>query len=176
MPSEQEATLSGLQTAIQMEIDGKQFYLKAGKASQNEPGAKLFMTLAAEEDIHLQVFTDIYSKIKDNKQWSIGKISTHGSQKLQTVFKTALETFGQGYTPAKVELDAVKTGMNMENKTLDFYRNRSAKAAFNTEKQLYDSIAMQESEHFRLLQDYYEFLTNPADYFNKKEHLSVDGG
>jgi rubrerythrin len=175
MPSEQQATLSGLQTAIQMEIDGKKFYLQSAKASQNERGAKILKTLAAEEDIHLQVFTEIYNKIKDNKQWPEVKIATHSTQKLQTVFKTAMEKLGKEYTPVTAEIDAVKTGMDMENKTLDFYRNRSSKTAFIAEKQLYDSIAMQESDHFRLLQDYYELLSDPAGYFVKTEHTSMDG-
>jgi rubrerythrin len=175
MPSEQEAALSGLQTAIRMEIDGKEFYLKSSKASQNERGAKLFKTLAAEETIHERVFTEIYNKLKTKQQWPDTKIPAHNTKKLQTVFRTAIEKIGKEYTAAKAEIDAVKTGMTMENKTLDYYKNRGAKAAFPAEKQLYESFAGEESGHFRLLQDYYEFLTSPADYFNKMEHSSVDG-
>jgi rubrerythrin len=175
MSPEQEAALSGLQTAIRMEIDGKEFYLKSAKASDNERGANLFKTLAAEETIHQQVFTEIYNKLKAKQQWPDTKIPAHNTKKLQTVFRTAIEKLGKEHTAIKAEIDAVKTGMEMENKTLDFYRNRSAKAAFDAEKQLYDAFAGQESEHFRLLQDYYEFLTSPADYFKKTEHTMMDG-
>jgi len=175
MPSEQEAAFSGLQTAIQMEIDGKEFYLKAGKTIRNEPGSKLFQTLAAEEDIHQRVFTEIYNKLKSKQQWPDVKIPAHDAKKLATVFKEAIEKLGQGHTALKVETDAAATGMEMENKTLDFYKKQSAKAAYPGEKQLYDAFSMQESEHFRLLQDYYEFLTSPADYFKKKEHTMMDG-
>jgi rubrerythrin len=176
MSSEQDAALSGLQTAIQMEIDGKEFYLKASKASENERGAKLFKTLAAEETIHERVFTETYNKLKTKQQWPDTKIPAHNVKKLQTVFRTAIENLGKEHTAIKAELDAVKTGMDMENKTLDYYKQRSAKAGFPAEKQLYDSFAGQESEHFQLLEDYYEFLDNPAAYFVKKEHSSVDGG
>ena len=54
--SEQARTMKALQTAIQMEIDGKAYYLKASQQSGNELGKKLFRTLAAEEDIHRQEF------------------------------------------------------------------------------------------------------------------------
>jgi rubrerythrin len=175
MSSEQEATFSGLQTAIQMEIDGKEFYLKSSKAIRNEPGTKLFQTLAAEEDIHQRVFTEIYNKLKSKQKWPDVKTPAHDTNKLPTVFKAAIEKLGKDHITMKAELDAVKTGMEMENKTLDFYKNRSAKAGFSAEKQLYDSFAGQESEHFRLLQDYYEFLTSPADYFKKTEHTMMDG-
>ena len=54
MAKEQDKTLGALQTAIQMEIDGKEFYLKASRASNNELGKKLLRSLASEEDIHRQ--------------------------------------------------------------------------------------------------------------------------
>ena len=176
MSPEQEAALSGLQTAIRMEIDGKEFYPKESKASENERGAKLFKQLASEENIHQQVFTEIYNKLKTQQQWPDTKIPAHNTKKLQTVFRTAIEKLAKDHTTTKAEIDAVKTGMDIENKTLDYYKERAAKAGFPSEKQLYESFAGQESEHFQLLQDYYEFLDNPVAYFIKTEHTSVDGG
>ena len=41
MAKEQDTTLKALKTAIQMEIDGKEFYLEASRASKNELGKKL---------------------------------------------------------------------------------------------------------------------------------------
>jgi rubrerythrin len=66
--------------------------------------------------------------------------------------------------------------MDMENKTLDFYKSRSGKATYDAERQLYEDLAIQEGEHFRVLLDYYEFLKNPAAWFVQKEHHSLDGG
>ena len=83
----------------------------------------------------------------------------------------------KSHEPAlKEELDAVKTGMDRENKTLDFYNARSKKTTLEAEKQLYESLAMQESEHHRVLLDYYEFLKNPASWYVQKEHTAFDGG
>jgi rubrerythrin len=74
------------------------------------------------------------------------------------------------------ELDVIQTAMAMENKTFDFYRSRSGKATYDTEKQFYEELAVQEEEHHRILLDYYEFLKDPADWFTQKEHHSLDGG
>ena len=38
MANEQDKTLKALETAIQMEIDGKEFYLEASESSGNELG------------------------------------------------------------------------------------------------------------------------------------------
>ncbi len=69
MVKEQDKTLQALQTAIQMEIDGKELYLKASEKSHNELGKKLLQSLAAEEDTHRQKFEEIYGAIRSRKDW-----------------------------------------------------------------------------------------------------------
>jgi rubrerythrin len=176
MAKEQDAAIEGLQTALQMEIDGKEFYLKSSKASQNDLGKKLLKNLAAEEDIHRKVFENIYRDIKNKKGWPEIKFTGDGGQGLRTVFAEALDKMDKSVNAMPAELDAVKTAMGMENKTYDFYISRYTKAAYDGEKELYESLSAQESEHYRVLQDYYEFLNDPAGWFVKTERTSVDGG
>jgi len=176
MPGEQDTTLEALQTALRMEIDGKEFYLKVSKASKNKLGEDLLKKLAGEEDIHRQVFQDIYNTLKNKKGWPDIKYRGDGGQALRTVFAEALENMDKKTTSIEVELEAIRTGMDMENKTLDFYNRRSKQTSYAAEKQLYEAIAVQEGEHYRVLMDYYDFLQDPAQWFVKKEHTSVDGG
>jgi rubrerythrin len=176
MTGEQDTTLGALQTAIEMEIDGKAFYLKASQASQNELGKKLLERLAAEEDDHRKVFESIYKNISTEKSWSEKAFKGDGGRGLRTVFALALETMDKDVKSIATELEAIQTGMAMENKTFDFYKERSGKAKYSAEKQFYEEVAMQEEEHFRVLLDYYEFLKNPAAWFVEKEHPSLDGG
>ena len=60
MTDEQERALKALKQAIQMEIDGKEYYLKASQKASNELGNRLLQSLAAEEDIHRKAFEDIF--------------------------------------------------------------------------------------------------------------------
>lgn len=175
MSHEQEATLAGLRVALKMEEEGKAFYLEAAEASGNELGSKLFRKLAAEEDIHREVFKHIYEKIKAKNQWPDAGFTPDQGKTLKTVFAEAMEKIDKQYKANNAELEAVKTGIDMENKTLDYYRERSGKTILESERELYDSLAAQESEHSRLLQDYYDFLNDPAAYFVKTEHTSMDG-
>jgi rubrerythrin len=177
MAGEQDTTLGALQTSIKMEIDGKEFYLKASQVSQNELGRKLLEKLAGEEDIHRQVFENIFKNIGAQKSWP-EKVTYHGDggRNIRTVFARALETMNQDVKAITTELDAIQTAMAMENKTYDFYKKRSGQSHYNAEKQFYEEVAMQEEEHHRVLLDYYEFLKNPAAWFVQKERQSVDGG
>lgn len=176
MAKEQSTVIKALKTAIQMEIDGKEFYLKASRASQNELGKKLLNELAAEEDLHRKVFEDIYQDISAKKGWPSGKFRTDGGKGLRTVFATALEAMDRNVKAISTEIDAVQTAMEMENKTYDFYRSLGGKAAYEAERQFYEALAVQEEEHYRVLLDYYEFLKNPEAWFVQKEHPSLDGG
>jgi rubrerythrin len=176
MAKEQEKTLGALKTAIQMEIDGKEFYLKASESSQNELGKKLLKQLAAEEDIHRKVFEDIYRDIGAKKGWPEGKFRPDGGRGLRTVFARAIEDMDRNVSAIPTELDSVQKAMEMENKTYDYYRGRIPKAAYDAERQFYEALSIQEEEHHRVLLDYYEFLKNPAAWFVQKEHPSLDGG
>lgn len=176
MTSEQDKTLEGLKIAIQMEIDGKQYYLKAGQESGNELGKKLLERLASEEDTHRQKFENIYNAIKAKKGWLAVDFQPDGGKMLRTIFARATERFGSKAKVLETELDAIQTAMGMENKTFDYYIRQGAGATHDAEKDFYYAVASEEREHYLILLDYYEYLKDPAAWFVQKEHPSLDGG
>ncbi|MFC2066467.1 ferritin family protein [Chloroflexota bacterium] len=176
MVTEQEKTLQALQLAIKMEIDGKEFYLKASEESSNELGKKLLKSLAAEEDIHRKVFEGIYDAIGRKNTWPRVDFQSDGGKGLRTIFARATEGKVSDIKASATELDAVQTAMAMENKTYDFYKGLSQKATYDAEKDFYDALTAQEREHHIILADYYEYLKDPAAWFVKTEHPSLDGG
>ena len=176
MESEQNKTLKALQIAVQMEIDGKEYYLKASQESKNELGKELLKSLAAEEDTHRQKFQEIYSAIQSKKAWPVSDFQPDGGKRLRTILAKATEEMRSTMKPLATELDAVQTAIEMENKTYDFYKSNSKSASYDTERDFYETLATEEGEHRLVLLDYYEYLTNPAGWFVSKEHPSLDGG
>ncbi len=151
MVTEQNKTIEAVQIAIRMEIDGKEFYLKAGQASGNELGKKLLLALAAEEDFHRQKFVQIYDTIRSKQAWPMIVLPPYRSKKLNTVFAAASKTVGSKVKILSTELGAIAKAMEMENKTYDFYQSQSQKATHKAERELYQSVAAEEKEHHRLL-------------------------
>lgn len=176
MVTEQAKTIGALQAAIRMEIDGKEFYLKASQASNNELGKKLLKSLAAEEDVHRQVFEEIFRTISDQKAWPKTGFQTDGGRGLRTIFARATEEMDASINTMPTELDAVQAAMALENKTYDFYISQGRTATQDAERDFYEALAVQEGEHYRILLDYFEFLKDPAAWFVQKEHPSLDGG
>ena len=176
METEQDKTLEVLQIAIQMEIEGKEYYLKASQKSSNELGKKLLQSLSAEEDIHRQKFEQIYDAIRSKKSWPVTDFQPDRGKRLRTVFAMATKEIGTKVNAPDTELDAVQTAMDMENKTYDFYQNQGKDATYDAERDFYETLAAEERAHHLVLLDYYEYLKDPAGWFVKKEHPSLDGG
>jgi rubrerythrin len=174
MEAEQGRTLEALRVAIQMELDGKEFYLKASRESGNEMGRKLLASLAAEEDLHRQTFEEIYRSLTAKKGWPETHLQTDGGKHLRTIFAQA--GAGSGVGAQATELDAVKTAMEMENKTYDYYQAQGQTASYGGEREFYQALMAQEREHYLVLLDYYEYLRDPAGWFVQREHPSLDGG
>ena len=176
MVAEQDKALEALQIAVQMEIDGEEFYLKASQESSNELGRKLLQSLAVEEDFHRQKFEEIYDAIRSKKAWPKTDFQPDRGRRLRTIFARAIEEISSDVKAPATELGAIRTAMDMENKSYDFYRSQGESAAYETERDFYQTLAAEEREHHLVLLDYYEYLKDPAGWFVKKEHPSLDGG
>jgi rubrerythrin len=83
---------------------------------------------------------------------------------------------GSNIKALATELDAIQTAMGMENKTYDFYKSQAEKAKYDAETGFYESLAAEEREHHLILLDYCEYLKDPAGWFVRKEHPSLNGG
>lgn len=168
-------TERGLSIAIQMEIDGKEFYLKASRKSSNELGNKLLQALAREEATHRQRFEEIYNASKGSKEWPRANFEPDGGKRLRTIFANATETMEHSFQTPPSETEAIRIAMDMENRSYDFYTSQSSSTTSAMEREFYNTIAGEEREHHFVLLDYLEFLKNPQDWFTRMEHHSLDG-
>jgi rubrerythrin len=173
---EQSQTLEAIKFAIQMEIDGKEYYQKASRQSDNKVGRELFEWLAAEEDKHRRIFGSIYNAIRKQKAWPEVGIQHRQGAILDTVFSKEMKVAAPTVKATNAELDSIAKAMEMENRTREFYNSQDQKAAYDALKKLYSALAAEEEGHYLTLVDYREYLIDPAGYFRKAEHHSLDGG
>ena len=176
MEDEYGKTLEAIQFAIQMEIDGKEYYQKASRESGNKVGRELFEWLAAEEDKHRQRFEDIYNTVKEQKSWPEVNIQPRKGDILNTLFSEAMRASATDVKAASTALDTIAKAMELENKTERFYTSQGEKAVYDAERKLYTSLAAEERGHYLALVDYREYLIDPTGWFRKAEHHSLDGG
>ena len=174
--TKQEKLVEALQTAVAIEIDGRECYREATAGSKNEAGRKLLESLAEEEDTHLHKLETIYNNINANKSWPAINFEPGAESKLKSIFTNACQATGVDVEGADTELDVLKTALDKEKKSYDFYERQAQKAIYGVERDFYKKIAAEEKEHELALLDYYEYLIDPAGWFVKTEHPSLDGG
>ena len=175
MENEQARTIEVLQLAVRMEVDGKEFYQKASQKSSNKLAKGLFQQLANEEDVHRKKFVEIYEALKRGKNWPDVKPPSEKGKKLKSLFSEATKTLGSKVKVGESELEAIKTAMDMERKSYDLYHSRSEESTLPVEKRFYKTLAGEERGHHLALLDSFEYLSDPAAWFTKKEHWSLDG-
>ena len=171
-----ESTTQALELALKMEKEGREFYLKAGQKSKNGLGTKLFLSLADAELEHMEKIKRIYETLRNTASWPEGKTSFAKGKLPHTVFAEALDNLGELVKVTADELEALRTGMDMENKSLLFYLDRSGQSASSGEKQFYQALVAEERGHYMLILDSYEYLLDPQAYFVRTEHHGLDGG
>jgi rubrerythrin len=174
--SEQERILRAITMAIEMELDGKECYLTASEGSTNEAGTKLLQSLAEEEDNHLQAFEVIYNSIRKGRDWPPIDLRTDKAVAIRDTLVKTCQALGVSVGGTSSELEAVKLAIDKEKKSYDFYEKQASKALYDTEKSFYEALAREEREHELSLLDYYDYLADPAGWFVKAEHPSLDGG
>jgi len=176
MDNRVEETARALETALQMEIGGKEFYLKSAGASSNELAKRLFDNLAEQEDVHYRIIQQLHEKVVSQGGWPEVETAFKHGKSLKSVFREAVEAMGQEPKVASTELDAIKTAMGMEDRSYSFYRSRAEEAATPAERAFYEALTAEERTHYLTLVDSYDYLSDPQGWLTKTEHWSLDGG
>ena len=174
--SEQTESMTGaLETALQMEVEGKEFYQKTGQKSVSPLVQELFKNLAAQEDVHYRRVEEVHAAVKTGNKWPEKESTFERPRSLQAVFKDAIEKMGAHFEVPSAEVEALKMAMNMEDKSYSFYRNREEEAVSPAEKAFYKALTGEERVHYLTLQSSHEYLSNPEGWFTMKERWSLDG-
>lgn len=175
MSTAESRLIEAVKFAIQMELDGKAFYLDAAKNSGNQVGNELFSWLAVQEDHHRQTFENIYQAIVDKKGWTHEAVKPAKGVKLGTIFAEAIKQSGNDIKAKKEEIEAAVIAMDMELKSRDYYKKQADRSETAEEKNFFNTIAAEEQGHYLGLVDYKEYMTDPVDWFTRTEHHLLDG-
>ncbi len=170
----QEYLLKALKDAIQMEVDGRQFYLEAAKKVKNEGVRHILDYLAESEVYHIKKFNEIYQSLEKDPAWTekLAEFKPPKSEPYACVM--AMTETGQG-TGGKDDLEALKTGLKMEQCAIDYYTKLAKETPGPLARRFFMSLAHEERGHYLMLMDMHNYLTDPADWFYVTEMSMVDG-
>src|SRR4030042_1693025 len=104
----QEYMLQALKDAVQMELEGRQFYLEAAKKVKSEGVREIMKYLAESEMYHIQKFNEIYQSLEKDPAWteSMAAFAPPKHEPYVCVMAMSKETQGTG---GNDDLQALRT-------------------------------------------------------------------
>jgi rubrerythrin len=172
------AELESLKLAIKTEEDGRSMYLKAADKVSN-PLAKSVMTqLAKEELLHIEVIKKFYESIKQGSKAEIDdfykKAMTYDLRR-KTVFEAAKSRMEKTVEADPDSQHAYKAALKFEEDGANMYKKLAGESNDPVAKKLFDFMFIQESDHFRFLQEGLNYLENPQQWFIEMEKPNFEG-
>ena len=161
--------LATVAAARQLEVDGRDFFLKKMEESTNPILKKLFESLAADEDRHIKWLDDL----------SPGGVDAQSANrellgKLKDVFGS--DDAKEGLQKAESDIEVLDLAIGLEQKISDVYTAWSNSQDDEKQSKLGAVLAGQELFHKQLLQNTKEYLATPGDWFLKEEKWNFEGG
>ena len=170
----QEYMLQALQDAVQMELEGRQFYLEAAKKVQSAGVREILAYLAESEKYHIEKFNQIYQGLQKDPTWteSLAAFKPPKHEPYVCVMAMAKDDQASG---GQDDLAALRTGIKMEECSIDYYTKLAKETNNPLARRFFMSVAHEERGHYLMLMDMHNYLSLPEDWFYVKQMSHVDG-
>jgi len=177
MNERNDVALKMLNTALDMEEKGFEFYKKAAEACRSEAAREVFSTLKKDEVLHMRRIKAIFEGLEGGgpwtETWRVHKIE-HGD--LTSMFREIAKKHGTDIQVDAGDVEAIEIGIDFENKAVVFYTEQLGSASNTLEKNFIEEIIAEERSHHVALADMKQYLTDPAAWFAEMERSGMDGG
>ncbi len=152
--------------AMKMEKEGEDLYREFAREAPMEGLKTVFNWLAEQENIHYNAF----KRLKDKKEFKLNPASFWGNVKnLFANWKKNKPGFNFNIS----QVDVYRKGLDIEQKSIDFYTEQSKKTNNSNEKKILLKIAYEEKCHYEILQNIISFVTKPDTWVENAEFSHI---
>lgn len=165
MAAKRSGELAILREAMRLEVEGRQFYLKAVELAKDEDGREAFRDLADDEKEHFNLLERQVKALERNSQWlATPEASAAKTDLSKPLFPEGRDTLWSGTTTQTTDRDAVLFGLSIETKSYNLYRQAAVDANEPRAKDVFRFLAGQERRHFEVLMMRYEQIAGPVGW------------
>ena len=153
--------------AMQMEVDGRDFYLDMMKKTNNK-GLKNILTMMADSEAkHYNVILDMQKN--DKTEFSA---DTEVLTNVKNIFMKMKEEKDIDVDVSQAEF--YKKALKTEADALKFYLERADEEEDSHRKEIFLNLAEEERKHCVLLENMIGFVSQPADWLENPEWYHLD--
>jgi len=157
-----------LRNAIIMEVEGEKFFSKAALRMKHPQAKEMFVSLATQERRHVRVLEEELQRLERGDSW-ISPSSVKGSAAPDdSIFREAEGAKGP-LDPKAGELAVIKLGMEVERKSVEYYRRAGAEVENARAKEVFNWLVGEEAGHLAILNAEYDLRSKSGFYFDVPE-------
>jgi rubrerythrin len=145
-----EKLLEILSQAMQVEIDGYQFYKLASEKTTDKKGKEVFLSLAEDEKEHYHILKGQYEKVRmtGGVEFKDKKVEFFKSDSPSPIFS---EDFKKRIKDMHFEMSALSIGALLEKNSIEYYRKSAEESDDPELKSLFNYLIQWEQEHLKAL-------------------------
>ena len=157
--------------AVQLEEDGRKFYLETAGRSSDPIVRKTFESLAEDELRHIKWLERIF-------QGKVPEVVPPQEvyDRLRSIFVEAPREVRRSASGVQSDIDAFKVALGMEDRSIEVYKELAEGTDDEELRSIYERFAEQERIHRSAIENTMEYLEHPVDWFAREEKWIYEGG
>ena len=167
--------LDALEVALNNEMRERAFYHQNAQRTKNPLGKAMFQQIGDEELEHYERLKELHQKWQEQGKWPPTVPLKVKDTVIKDVLKDVLKKVQELPEGDDDDLQAVRAAIDFEAKGTKYYGNLRDSSTDPKEKQFFDLLANIEQEHYLSLKDTEEYFIDPASWYRKREHPTLDG-
>lgn len=166
-----EKAIEILKMGIKIEKNGVANYLDFAFATKDSTGKNMFIRLAKDEYLHMEVLEKQLDSIMCNRTWVCEVIPESIIEKIAPTIRNVDKTKG---VEGMDELSALKTALDLEKRSIEFYNENKNYINDPEAIKIFDRIIDMEESHYDLLQAEIDHIEQTGFWFGIRE-FSLEG-
>lgn len=173
--------LSDLKLAVELEKKGYDFYAQSAAKTKVPLLSATFDGLASRELVHIKAIKKIAEKLNVEKEpkgdWLRGIfVPVQKKDLLKPIIEKLKENIEKKVETGKDITEIYETAKGFEKDSVALYERLSSEALELDLRNFFAALAIEENEHFVILDETLQYLNNPGEWFKEQERWIVEGG
>jgi rubrerythrin len=160
-----DQVLRALGRALKLEQDGYAFYTQAAERVQDAACKQTMLSLADDEKMHeAMIVRQLEAMSEDGDYVYLPHVKPIDVDLAASILPPDPKQVEERVSENSDELEAIQTGMEIEMRSYDLYRQAALETESEAGKQMYQWLAAAEMMHFDLLMSNYEALNTRSKW------------
>jgi rubrerythrin len=157
-----------LRSAIRMEAEGERFFSSAARRMKYPRTKDMFLSLAKQERRHIRVLEEELHRLERGGTW-VSPSSVRGAVDPEASIFKEVERVSGPLDPKAGELEVLKLGMDVERKSIDYYRRAGQEINNVKAREVFNWLVGEEAGHLAILSAEHDIRSRSGFYYDMPE-------